>query len=345
MAKDYYKILGVGRNATAEEIKAAFRRLAHEHHPDKGGEAHKFKEANEAHQVLSDPEKRKRYDQFGTADEQQFGGGGGPFGGGFDFSGFEDLFNFGGGGRRGQRSRAQRGKDIEMDVTISLKEAATGINRSIELYKLVSCERCGGSGAEPGSKQKTCGTCGGSGEVTQTQRTFFGNFAVRQTCSACGGEGKEVGTKCDKCDGVGAARERKKFEVNIPAGIDDGEVVRLTGAGEAGLRGGRTGDLYLRVRVTPDPRFERNGATLHRRQPISFVVASLGGIVSVPTIDGEVELKIPAGTDSGAVFRLKGKGMPTVSSAKRGDELVEVFIEAPKHLSKKQKELLRELGL
>lgn len=354
MPKDYYKILGVSRNATPDEVKAAFRRLAHEHHPDKGGNAEKFKEANEAYQVLSNAEKRQQYDQFGTTfDQAQAGDGAGPFAQGFDFGnlgdmfgGFENIFGFGGSRRQAAGSRRQRkGRDIEMDMTLEFREAAHGVKRSVELYKTVSCERCGGSGAEPGSKPKTCDKCGGQGQVVVEQRTVFGHFRVQQTCPTCGGQGSEIGSRCDKCGGGGAVRERRSIEVNIPAGVDDGEVLRLQGQGEAGLRGGRAGDLYIKVRVRPDPRFERDGYDLRTRAEIGFTTAALGGVVNVPTLDGEVEVKIASGVQSGTEHRLKGKGIARLKSSGHGDLIVEIIVKTPKHLSKEQKKLLEQLGM
>lgn len=357
MSKDYYKILGVGKSATPEEIKAAFRKLAHEHHPDKGGNAEKFKEANEAYQVLGNTEKRQQYDQFGSTFEQAGGPGGaggqGPFGFGninMDdlgdmFGGFENIFGFGGQRQSRAGTSRRKGRDIEMDMTLEFREAAHGVKRSVELYKTVSCERCGGSGAEPGSKPKDCDKCGGQGQVVVEQRTVFGHFRVQQTCPECGGEGKSSGTRCDKCGGGGAVRERRSIEVNIPAGVDDGEVLRLQGQGEAGLRGGRAGDLYIKVRVRPDPRFERDGYDLRTRAEIGFTTAALGGVVNVPTLDGEVEVKIAAGVQSGTEHRLKGKGIARLKSSGHGDLIVEVVVKTPKHLTKEQKKLLEQLGL
>ena len=351
MPKDYYKILGVARGASEEEVKTAFRRLAHQHHPDKGGSTEKFKEINEAYQVLSNAEKRQQYDQFGQTFEQaQNGGGQSPFSQGFDFGDLGDMFSgfeniFGGGRQRSGGTSQRKGRDIEMDMTLEFREAVFGVKRSVELYKMVACERCGGNGAEPGSKPKTCSRCDGRGQTVVTQRTVFGHFQVQQTCPDCGGEGKTVGEKCVRCDAVGVSRERKSLDVDVQAGVDDGEVLRLQGQGEAGLRGGRGGDLYIKIHVRPDPRFEREEYDVRVRAEIGFTTAALGGVVSVPTLDGEAEVKIPAGTQSGVEFRLKGKGIPRLKSSGRGDEIVMVVVKTPKHLTKEQKRLLDELRL
>ncbi len=350
MSKDYYKTLGVERGASADEIKSAFRKLAHQHHPDKaGGDAAKFKEALEAYQVLSDAGKRKQYDQFGTTFDQA-GAPGGGFGGfqgtNFDFSEMGDLSDilgdlFGGARGRGRTRREARGRDIEKDVQVTFKEAVFGAEKNIELYSYVACEHCGGRGAEPESKMKKCATCGGAGEVQVTQRTMFGQFVTRASCDACGGRGEEPEKKCKKCSGAGVARELKKLTIRIPAGVDDGGVLTVAGYGEMAPHGS-AGDLYIRMRVMPDSRFERHGDDIASRVAISFKIAALGGMVKVETVDGAVELKIPAGTQPGSLFRLRGKGVPHARRATRGDHLVEVTIEVPTKLSKKQKQALEE---
>lgn len=356
MAKDYYKILGVEKNASPEEIKKAFRKLAHEHHPDKesGNEA-KFKEALEAYQVLSNAEKRQQYDQFGATFDQAGAGGFGGFGRGgfqgFDFSqvaqDFPDLSDilgemFGFGGGRTRRRRAPRGRDIEKDIQLDFKEAVFGTTKTIELYAHVTCDHCHGEGGEPGSKISTCGTCGGSGRVQTVQRTILGNFQSVNTCSACGGEGKKSEKECKRCSGLGIRRDLKKFEVKIPAGAEDGGVIRLSGAGEAAPRGGAAGDLYLRLYVKPDQRFERHGHDIFSKIGVSFKIAALGGKVKVETVDGPVDLKIPAGTQSDTLFRLRDKGVPGRHGGDRGSHIIEVKIEVPKKLSRKQKKLLEE---
>lgn len=353
--KDYYKILGVPKNASPDEIKKAFRKLAHEHHPDKaGGNAEKFKEILQAYQVLSDAEKRKQYDQFGTTFEETGRGGTGGFQGfdfgNFDFnsSGFEDLsdvlggmFSFGGGGRRA--SRRPRGKDIEKNVDLDFIESVFGVTKKIELYSLVGCEKCRGSGAEQGSSLVTCKRCNGAGQVKISQQNFFGNIQFAQVCDECGGAGRKPEKECGGCRGVGVARELKKIEVKIPAGVDAGGVLRVMGQGEAAQRGGDSGDLFLHIRVRPDARFERRGHNIFSRVPISFKLAALGGKARIETVDGPVELKIPAGTQPGALFSLRDKGVPREHRG-RGDQIVEVTIAVPTKLSKKQKQAAEEFG-
>lgn len=357
MAKDYYKILGVSKNASVEEIKKAFRKLAHEHHPDKeGGNETKFKEALQAYQVLSNAEKRQQYDQYGTNFDQAGAGGFGGFSGqdfggfqGFDFQHFEQEFPdlsdiIGGmfGGGRGRSQRGARGHDIEKDISMTFKESVFGATKNVEIYAQVVCAKCDGHGAEPGSKIITCSVCGGSGQVQKDQRTIFGVFRTRVACEACGGDGKKAEKECKKCGGVGVTRDLKKLEVKIPAGVDDGGVVRLTGEGEAAPRGGRAGDLYLRIRVKPDPNFERRGQNIFSKISLKFTIAALGGKVEVETVDGPVELKISAGTQTNTPFRLRGKGVPSIHGNVRGDQIVEVVVEVPKKLSRQQKKLLEE---
>lgn len=351
MTKDYYKTLGVEKNASAEDIKKAFRKLAHEHHPDKtGGDDKKFKEALEAYQVLSNDEKRKQYDQFGTTFDQA-GAPGGP--GGFDFSSFGNggdfgdlsdilggMFGFGGGGRAS--SRRSRGSDIEKDITLTFEESVFGTTKPIELYRQSTCERCDGSGGEPGTKVVSCDDCRGSGQVTRVTRTMLGNFQMAAVCEACQGTGKKPEKRCVRCSGSGITRELIKREIKIPAGADDGAVIRVTGEGEAAPYSGTSGDLYLRLRVKSSNKFERKGFDIYSRLLISFTIAALGGKVEVETVDGPVELKIPAGTQSESLFRLRGKGVPNTHRGGRGDHLVEVTIEVPTKLSKKQKKLLEE---
>ncbi len=355
MAKDYYKILGVNRSASGDEIKAAFRKLAHEHHPDKaGGNADKFKEALEAYQVLSNTEKRKQYDQFGTTFEQAGAPGFGGFGQGFqgfDFNSFgaefpdlSDILGelFGGRGTRTATRRRSRGRDIEKDIELTFVEAVFGTTKTVELYSHTPCGRCEGTGAEPGTKVANCPRCGGGGQIRVAQRTVFGTFEALTACDACHGAGKKPSEDCIRCRGTGVTRELRKLEVKIPAGAEDGGMVRVHGEGEAAAYGGGAGDLYLRIRVTPDPRFERHGQDIFSRVPVKFTAATLGGKVAVDTVDGPVELKIPAGTQSGALFRLRGKGVPYTRRAGRGDHIVEVTIEVPVKLSRKQKKLLEE---
>jgi len=368
MAKDYYQILGVDKSATPDQIKKAFRAKAHQHHPDKGGgNAEKFKEANEAYQVLGNPEKKKQYDQFGST----FSGGSsqGPFGGGFnwsdmrgagfgpsagsggvnfDFSDLGDIFGdlFGQGARtRGQRgTRSRRGSDIEASLTVDFTEAVFGAEQIIELNKNGVCSVCHGSGAEIGAKTEICPACQGSGQVTITQQTFFGAFRSTAICSKCSGEGKVINQPCKECRGSGTVKSREKIKVKIPAGISDGETIKLSGQGEAGQRGASSGDLYLNIRVRPSLEFERKGDDLYTVKTIAFSQAALGDKVRIKTLEGEVELKIPAGTHSGKQFILKDKGVPHLRSRGRGSLIVEVKVAVPQSLSRSQKKMLEDLA-
>lgn len=349
MSKDYYKILGVSKGASQDEIKRAFRKLAHEHHPDKGGNADKFKEANEAYQVLGDDAKRKQYDQFGSEGPQGFGGfggGGSPFGaGGFDPSMFEefgDIFGgmFGGGG--GRRQRRRQGEDLAVTVTLSFKEAVFGVTKEIPLTKTSHCARCAGIGAEPGTKMQTCNTCKGKGSTVQVQQTLLGAMRMQVACSDCQGAGEKAEKACTECNGAGTARIRKTLTVDIPPGVDDGVQLRVRGEGAA-VQGGEAGDLYVQLRVTPDNRFRRDGTTLYSEKVIGFTQAALGDKVTVEVVDGKVELTIPQGTQPGDQLRLKGKGVPGARSG-RGDHIVIIKVETPKKLSKKEEELLKELN-
>ncbi|MDD5693432.1 MAG: molecular chaperone DnaJ [Patescibacteria group bacterium] len=358
--RDYYEILGVSKNANNDELKKAYRKLALQHHPDKGGgkesEA-KFKEINEAYSVLSDPEKRKAYDQFGHSGPFGAGNGGfnqqyqqyGGFNGqniNFDFSdlgGFGDIFEtfFGGGGN--SRSRQQnRGSDIEAEIRIDFREAVFGAEKDFKILKNNRCDRCKGDGSEPGTGQKTCPTCQGKGQVQSQSRTIFGTFAQTAICPECHGKGKISEKKCSKCGGNGRIKEQVTVKVKIPAGIDDGQSIRINGQGEAAEYGGVAGDLYLRMRVIPDKRFERDGFDIMSNSEISFPQAALGTNVEVETVDGKVILKVPAGTQSGKVFRLSNHGVPRLSGKNRGDHLVTVLVKTPTNISRKQKKLLEE---
>ncbi|MBM5790049.1 molecular chaperone DnaJ [Candidatus Parcubacteria bacterium] len=349
MAKDFYQILGVAKSATQDEIKQAFRKLAHTYHPDKaGGDEAKFKEINEAYQVLGDEKKRAQYDQFGSAAFENGGFGFGQGAGGFDFSGFGgagfedlgDLFGdlFGG----GRRTRARRGADIQIDTQIEFRESVFGTDKTIALTKQSACERCGGTGGEPGTGMETCKTCKGSGVEVSVQRTILGNIQNKRTCSACHGAGEIPKSPCATCHGSGTQRTQRSFVVTVPAGVEDGAVLRVRGEGEF-LRGGASGDLYVRVFVKPDARFEREGTHLYSETKIGFTQAALGDTIEVETIDGNVALKIPAGTQSGMQFRLRGKGVQT--SHGRGDHLVTVIVITPRKLDRTQRKLLEELGL
>jgi molecular chaperone DnaJ len=367
MSKDYYKTLGVAKAASQEELKKAFRKLAHQYHPDKatGNEA-KFKEINEAYQVVGNPDKRKQYDQFGSDFEQQGGFGGSGMnwddfmrqarqgGGGFSQSGvnfdfgdigdmFSDLFGGGFGGGRQQRRRAQ-GADIEVKVDVEMAEVLDDVDKDIELYKTTTCKHCVGNGAEPGTTIKSCKTCGGNGVVEQIQRTILGAMRSRTTCPECRGAGNTPEKTCSECTGTGVTKQRKFISVKIPAGIDDNQMIRLDGEGEMAAYGGVAGDLYVRVRIKPNKKFTRDRQTLKSEVEISFAQAALGTHVDIDTIDGKVELKIPAGTQSGKVLKLKGKGIPRLGGAERGDQLVTVTIKTPAKLSKKEKKLFKDLA-
>ena len=355
MSKDYYEVLGVSKGASKDEIKKAYRKKAHKYHPDKdGGDEEKFKEVNEAYQVLGDEKKRQQYDQFG----QTFGGTGGPGAGGFNpfggqggfgqgQQGFEfdlgDVFDqFFGGGATGGRTRRRGGRDIEMHTEITLKEAYSGKKEKLTYNTYVVCDKCEGKKHEPGSKMVTCPTCRGAGRIKQEQRTFFGMLNNVVICPECKGEREVPDKKCSKCLGEGRVQDTKEVEVDIPAGIADGNVVKVDGAGEAG-ENGRAGDLYLRVSVKPHKEFKRRGQDLYSSKDIKLSQAVLGDKVKVNTIDGEVELKIPKGTQSGELIRMKGKGMPGLRGRSRGDQYVEVNVEIPQKPSKDVEKLFKKL--
>jgi molecular chaperone DnaJ len=346
MAKrDYYEVLGVTRTATEAEMKASYRKLAMKWHPDrnpgdKDCEAH-FKEINEAYDVLKDDQKRAAYDRFGHAAFEH--GGGGAHGFGADFASsfsdiFEDLFGMGG-ARRGGRGGRERGADLRYNMEITLEEAYTGKTAQVRIPTSVTCEACSGSGAKAGSKPKTCATCHGAGKVRHTQ----GFFTLERTCVACQGRGQVIDNPCPNCAGSGRVTRERTLSVNVPAGVEDGTRIRLAGEGESGVRGGGQGDLYIFLSLAPHPFFQRDGADLHCRVPISMVTASLGGGFDVPTIDGnKTRVKVPEGTQSGRRFRLGGKGMPVLRARETGDMYVQVLVETPQKLTKRQKELLQE---
>ncbi|MCC3867575.1 molecular chaperone DnaJ [Terrisporobacter mayombei] len=354
--RDYYDVLGVGKSADATEIKKAYRKLAMKYHPDKNPgdkEAEeKFKEINEAYEVLSDETKRKNYDQFGHegVNGQGFGGAGGF--GGQGFGGFDDIFGdifgdmFGGGfgGGRPRRRGPERGADIRQRINISFEEAAFGKKVQVKINRSEECDECHGSGAKPGTLKKTCPTCNGSGQVQSVQRTPFGNIASTRTCSTCNGEGEVIDSPCSKCHGKGSIRKAKTIEVDIPAGIDEGQMIKLSGQGELGTRGGPRGDLYIEVSVNAHQLFTREGYDVYLEMPITFAQATLGDEIQVPTLDGKVQYQVPEGTQTGTVFRLKGKGIPKLRSNVRGDQYVKVTVEIPKKLNDKQKELVRQFA-
>lgn len=357
MSKDYYKILAVDKDASKEEIKKAFHKLAHEHHPIKGGNADKFKEANEAYQVLSDDKKRSQYDKFGTAFENAQSAGGG-FSGFEGFSGFGnggininmddlgDMFEsaFGFGGRRGRASYSpQKGSDIEVSLEIDFKEAVFGIEKEIHLNKIITCDKCRGNGAEPGTKIETCSQCNGRGQIKRTQKTILGAFQTVTTCPSCGGQGKKAQKECTKCGGNGVAQGTSNIKVKIPAGINNNETIRLTSQGEAGRNGGVSGDLYINVRVKPHHKFKRQGYDIYTKEYISFKQAALGDKIKVETVDGDIKLKIPSGTQTGTMFKLRGKGIQKLRGFGRGDHFVEIIVRTPDNLTRAQKKAIEEL--
>ncbi len=344
--RDYYETLGVARTASDAEIKTAFRKLAMKHHPDRNpGDKdceHKFKEVNEAYEVLKDGDKRAAYDRFGHAAFEQGGMGGAGAGFGADFaSTFADIFDdfFGMGGRRARAGGRERGADIRYSMEISLEEAFQGKTAQIRIPTAVTCEVCSGSGAKGGAKPKTCATCGGQGKIRQTQ----GFFTLERTCPACQGRGQVIDDPCPSCAGSGRVQRDRTLSVNIPAGVEDGTRIRLAGEGESGARGGPAGDLYIFLAIGGHGFFQRDGADLHCRVPISMVTAALGGELEVPTIDGgKTKVKIPEGTQSGRRFRLQSKGMPVLRTRQTGDMYVQVMVETPQSLTKRQRELLAE---
>ena len=343
--RDYYEILGVSRSCTEIELKAAFRKLAMQHHPDRNpGDKdceHRFKEINEAYDVLKDGDKRAAYDRFGHA-AFEHGAGGAGHGFGADFgSTFADIFEgiFGMAGGRGRGSGRERGSDLRYNMEITLDEAFTGKTAQIRIPTSVTCEACSGSGARAGTKPKPCATCGGAGRIRHAQ----GFFTLERTCPSCHGRGQVIDDPCKVCGGGGRVTRERTLSINIPTGVEDGTRIRLAGEGEAGLRGGPPGDLYIFLEVAPHEFFQRDGADLHCRVPISMVSAALGGEFEVPAIDGsKVRVKVPAGTQTGRRFRLAGKGMPVLRAKQTGDMYVQVAVETPQNLTKRQRELLAE---
>ena len=352
MAKrDFYEILGVARNAGDLELKSAYRRLAKDFHPDRNAgdkdAERKFKEVNEAYEALKDPQKRAAYDQFGHAAFE--GGRGGAQGFGPDFASsmsdiFDDLFGEFMGGRRGagpqrQRGGKERGADLRYNLEITLAEAYSGKTAQVRVPASVTCETCDGSGAKAGTKPKTCATCGGNGKVRASQ----GFFTIERTCPACHGRGETIDDPCPTCQGAGRLVKERTLSVNIPSGVEDGTRIRLAGEGEAGLRGGPAGDLYIFLAIKPHEFFQRDGADVFCKVPISMTTAALGGQIEVPTLEGtSTRVKVPDGTESGKQFRLKGKGMPVLRSKVTGDMYIQVDVETPKNLTRKQRELLEE---
>ena len=351
MPTDYYTVLGVGRDASESDIKVAYRGLAKKLHPDVAkdkatAEMH-FKEINEAYEVLSDPQKRQQYDRFGTVSNGA-GAGAGGFGGFGGAEGFGDIFDmfFGGGGARGATQQRPagpvRGADLRYDLQITLEDAFAGAERELAFNHLAQCETCGGSGAQPGTLVQRCDRCGGSGSMRSARQTPLGQFVTQTTCTKCNGEGTIVPTPCETCRGRGRVEKRRTMTVKIPAGVDDGSRIRVSGSGEGGTRGGVAGDLYVYLSVSPHPRFRRDGTDLYTDVPISFTQAALGASILVQSLDGEQPLQVGAGTQTGATFRIRGKGMPTVRGSSRGDLLATVHVVVPQKLSRKEREVLEE---
>ena len=386
-SKDYYEILGLTKSATEAEIKRAYRKLALQYHPDrnKGKDAEgKFKEVTKAYEVLSDPQKKQTYDQFGHAAFEQgagqnpYGGAGGPFGGaqggpfsytystggdggaGFDFGGFsakggpasgwdfgdigfDDIFSniFGGGGRRKTRKKA--GRDIQVDAEITFEEMVKGSSRNVKIYKNVVCEKCHGTGGEPGAKKETCPTCHGSGQIRKTMQSLLGRFSEVHTCPTCEGAGEIYSEKCKRCGGDGRVKEEQNIEIDIPAGIQHGQTLSLEGQGEAGEKGAPSGDLYVNIHVIPHKKFKREKNNILSEEQITFSQAVLGDKIEVETIDGKLQMKIPAGTQSGEVFKIRDEGVPFLDRRGKGDQLVKIIVKIPKHLNREQKELIERL--
>lgn len=349
MAKrDYYEVLGVEKNASETEIKKAFRKLARQYHPDvnpgdKTAEE-KFKEVNEAYEILSDPDKRARYDQFGHAgtDPNGFGGFGGA---GTGFGGFEDIFEAFFGGTARQSSRGpQQGSDLRLDIELEFKEAAFGAEKDIEVPRLENCPNCKGSGAKPGTSPTRCAKCGGTGQVRITQKTPLGHFQTIKTCPDCGGEGQIIDKPCPECKGRGKVRKVRKLHIKIPAGVDSGSRIRLAGEGEPGLRGGPNGDLYVYIEVKPHKIFKRQGDDVFMEMPVTFIQAALGDTIKVPTLEGKADLRIPEGTQTHTVFRMRGQGIPHLRGSGRGDQHVRLVVVTPTRLTEEQKKVLQQFA-
>lgn len=361
---DYYEVLGVSKNASQDEIKKAFHKLAHKYHPDKGGDEKKFKEINEAYQVLSDAKRRQQYDQFGKGFENMGGGQGQNWDfnwswqnadQNFDFEDlgdvFENIFSFGGGARRAAKKDVRKGKDMQIDIEISLEETLKQIHKKITLLKQVVCHRCHGNGAEPGTKINECFSCRGTGQVQQIKKTILGSYTSFAVCPECKGDGIKPEKPCNVCRGEGRVKENETIDITIPAGIDNNQAIEVEGRGEAGKKGGRSGDLYVRIFVKKHPVFSRKGDDLYISQEISYSQAILGDEIEIPTLEenlptgrqAKILLKVPQGTESGKILRISGKGIPHFGGYGRGNMYVELIIKTPKKITKKQKELLNEL--
>jgi molecular chaperone DnaJ len=350
--KDFYEVLGVNRNASADEIKRAYRTLARKHHPDvaenKAEAEHRFKEINEAYEVLSDPQKRAQYDRFGSVGNGAGAGFGdfGGFGQGFGGSGFGDIFDIFFGDRMGQaqtrRAGPSRGSDLRYDLEITLEDAFSGTTREIQFSHLAQCETCHGTGAAPGTLVVPCDRCAGTGAMRMVRQTPLGQFVTQTTCTKCGGEGQVVQQPCQACAGRGRREIERRLTVKVPAGVDDGSRIRINGNGEAGLHGGPSGDLYVYLSIAPHPLFKRDGLDTYVDMPVSFPQAALGGQITVPSLEGELSLSVQPGTQSGTTFRMRGHGMPSVRGNSRGDHVVTVHVVVPTKINKRQRELLEE---
>ncbi|WP_314059898.1 molecular chaperone DnaJ [uncultured Vagococcus sp.] len=358
MAKrDYYEVLGVSKSATDDEIKKAYRKLSKQYHPDINKEADaedKFKEVSEAYEILSDPQRRAAYDQYGHASTDPNYGGGGFGGGGFEgfsgggsFGGFEDIFEsfFGGGGGRSANPNAPRqGSDLQYSLNLKFEEAIFGVEKTVKFNREDSCSTCAGTGAKPGTKPETCSKCHGQGTINVERQTPLGRVMTRQTCDQCGGAGQTIKDPCNDCHGTGRVKKKHAVKVNVPAGVEDGQQMRLAGQGEAGVNGGPYGDLYVVFHVEESDLYDRDGSEIYYDLPLSFVQAALGDELEVPTVHGKVKLKIPAGTQTGTTFRLRGKGAPKLRGSGNGDQQVSVKIITPKNLSDTQKRALRDFA-
>ena len=343
--RDYYEVLGVDRNATDEEIKRAFRKLAFKYHPDHNcddGAEDRFKEINEAYEVLSDADKRAAYDRFGHGGAESFFGRGFE---GFDFGGFGDIFNaFFSRATTATRQAPQRGADLRYGITVTLEELALSTEKEINISRTENCSLCQGVGCKPGSQPSRCPNCNGTGQVHRTQQSIFGRFTNITTCSQCHGEGRIITEPCPQCRGTGKEKRQRSILVEVPAGVEDGSQIRIRGEGDAGVRGGSSGDVYITVSVEPHQLFTRDNDDIIYELPINFAQAALGTEVEVPTLDGEVKLKVPAGSQTGKVFRLKNNGIPHLHRNGRGDQLVMLFVVTPESLTEKQRQLFKELS-
>ena len=355
--RDYYEVLGVSKGASDDEIKKAYKKMARKYHPDLNPDnkeaEEKFKEVNEAYEILSDADKKSRYDQFGHAGvDPNFGAGGfgGGFDGGFDFGDLGDIFGsffgggFGGGGRRTNPNAPQRGESIRLSLTISFEEAAFGCEKAVTVERMEACDTCHGNGCAPGTSPEVCPECRGTGTVQVRRQTPMGVFATSAPCGKCGGTGKIIHQPCTECHGAGSVRKRKTIQVSIPAGIDNGQTISVRSQGHAGKNGGPAGDLLVTITVRPHELFRREGTSVLCEAPITFTQAVLGAELEIPTIDGKVKYDLPEGTQSGTTFRLKGKGIPSINGRGRGDQYVTVYIETPRNLNREQKEALKKFA-